>query len=239
MTELFNIQALSLAFNDHTIYDRVDLTIHEGQHTAIKGQSGSGKSTLLKILCGLQPYDEGTITFKGKPLYDYDYRKLRQRVAYVTQTPQLFGHTVQENLYFPFEIRNEEPDTDAIHTLMDAVNLGDIDLDTDISTLSGGERQRVGLVRSLIIPSEVLLLDEITSALDKNNQQAVEQVLQDFADGNGTTLIWVAHHATEITVPKQTVTVNGDGTINVIDGDNTPTATSESEESTHGLRHDH
>lgn len=218
MKELFNVKDLSLTFGKHTIYDHVDFSIAQGQHTALKGHSGSGKSILLKILCGLQRFDDGEITFEGKPLYDYDYRELRQRVAYVTQTPQLFGHTVRENLYFPFEIRGQAVDDEAIDHLMRALNMENISLDTDISTLSGGERQRVGLIRSLVTPSHVLLLDEITSALDKKNQRAVEKVLQDFADQNGTTLIWIAHHAIEITDPKQTIMVNGDGSITVTEG---------------------
>ena len=151
---------------ENTILQHVGFSLSPGEFKLITGPSGCGKSTLLKIVASLLSPTEGAILFEGEDIASLSPESYRQQVSYCVQTPVLFGDTVYDNLIFPWQIRNKTPEPEKfIHDLA-RFGLAQETLSKSINALSGGEKQRVSLIRNLQFLPKVLLLDEITSALD-------------------------------------------------------------------------
>ena len=170
----------------------ISIDVKEGDCISIIGSSGSGKSTLLKICSDLITPSSGDVYYREKNYKDYNPLELRRRVSYCIQTPYLFGATVIENLIFPFKIRKKEIDKIRIIKLFNKFNLDESFLYKEIKSLSGVEKQRIALARNLIYIPDILLLDEVTSALDKENCKLVEAYIKELND-KGVTIVWVTH----------------------------------------------
>ncbi|GAB2475307.1 ABC transporter ATP-binding protein [Promicromonospora xylanilytica] len=175
----------------------VDLRIAPGETVAVLGPSGAGKSTLARLLeRGADP-DSGTVSIDGTDLRGYTRHALRRSVVVVPQDPVLFAWTVRENLrlYRPdaadAEIEAAATAADA-HDLIGALPDGyDTVLDEDGQQLSGGQRQRIAIARALLADAPVLVLDEVTSALDADTERRVIEGIFDHA-GPRTTVV-IAH----------------------------------------------
>lgn len=178
--------------NEKVILDRIKIDINKGDCISIIGESGSGKSTLLKICGDLIEVKEGSIKFKGKEYSSYEATDLRKKISYFIQIPYLFGNTVYDNLEFPFKIRNKEVDNERIINLLKIFNLKEDIMNKNINLLSGGEKQRIAFIRNIIFKPEVLLLDEITSALDADNTKIIEDYIEKL-NKQGVTILWVTH----------------------------------------------
>ena len=176
-----------------TILKNICVDIETGDFISIVGSSGSGKSTFLKLCCHLISPTSGNITFKDKSITEYNPVELRKIISYCFQTPYLFGDTVIENINFPFSIRNLKSDAKKINELFSMFHIPADFLNKDVKTLSGGEKQRISLIRSLLFEPEILLLDEITSALDVNNAEIVENVIASL-NKKGMTVLWITHN---------------------------------------------
>ena len=176
-----------------TILKDISLNIEQKDFMSIVGASGSGKSTLLKLCSDLISPTNGSIFYKGKEFNDYSPMELRKNIAYCFQTPYLFGDTVMNNINFPFSIRNVKFDSNKVSHLFSLFHMTTDYLLKDVRNLSGGEKQRIALIRSLIFMPQILLLDEITSALDNNNSKIVENVI-DSLNKEGITVLWVTHN---------------------------------------------
>lgn len=189
------LQFKNVYFNsdNKTILKNISITVDRGDFISIVGPSGSGKSTFLKLCNHLISPTSGSITFKDRNIFEYNPIELRKNIVYCFQTPYLFGDTVRENINFPFLIRNLKPDTQKIHELFSVFHMSTSFLDKDVKNLSGGETQRISLIRSLLFKPEILLLDEITSALDVNNAKIVENVIVSL-NKEGITVLWVTHN---------------------------------------------
>lgn len=203
--ELIKIEDISLNVTNQNILDNINFSIKKGQHTSINGPSGSGKSTILRILARLTKESSGKIFFDNKDIYQYEYTDYRKEVSYVIQNPQLFGETIEDNLIFPSKIRNSEFDSNRALTLMEKLGLGSMSLDKKVDGLSGGEKQRVGLIRNLMYPPKVLLLDEVTSSLDDDSSKLVWEFLFDEAKNSEITLVWVSHDEDEQNMAEQKI----------------------------------
>lgn len=182
--------------DDKEILKAVSLDIKEGQCISVIGQSGSGKSTLLKLFANLISPTSGAIYFDKKSYCEYDPVLLRRSIGYCPQLPYLFGSTVYDNLIFPFEIRKEKFNKSKIIDLLEKLKLDESFLDRKVDSLSGGEKQRIALVRSVIFPPKILLLDEVTSALDKENKEIVENFIKDL-NSQGITIMAITHDEKE------------------------------------------
>lgn len=205
MTTLFNLKNIFYSVPNQTILNNINLTIEAGDFITISGPSGSGKSTLLKILASMITPTSGSLTYKGETLKKEQITDYRKEVSYFFQQPTLFDETVMDNLKFPFDIRQTEFDKSRVTKLLERFKLNESYLDKKIVDLSGGEKQRIAFVRNLVFEPDVLLLDEVTSALDDENKEIIQQFITE--DLKGKTIIWVTHDNGEFKLGKRQLSI--------------------------------
>jgi polar amino acid transport system ATP-binding protein len=192
---IVSVQGLRKTFATATVLDGIDLTIAAGEVVAIIGRSGSGKSTLLRCINGLEGIDGGTIHAAGMPVVPSHYRDVRRSVGMIFQSFNLFPHlTALENVALPQMVMNKVPREAAnarAARLLERVHLSER-ASAYPAKLSGGQQQRVAIARALSLDPQVLLCDEITSALDPEMVGEVLDVVAGLARG-GMTMLLVTH----------------------------------------------
>ena len=176
----------------------IDLQVERGEILSLIGPSGSGKSTLLRVIVGLLPPDAGRLEVDGTPVNFGDKRSLRElrgRCAIVFQQYNLFQNmSVMRNVTIaPTKIKKRDAATvrGEAEALLEKVGLGD-KRDAYPDELSGGQQQRVAIARALALKPEILLLDEVTSALDPELVNEVLDAIRVLA-GEGMTMVVVSH----------------------------------------------
>lgn len=175
------------------IFSNLSCSVYEGDFICLLGPSGAGKSTLLGMCNRFVTPDEGRIDYKGKSLEAYPISQLRQEVGYVFQECYMLQDTVYKNLQLgPQLLQKPFTEADAAQ-LLELVGLPTHYLYKEANTLSGGEKQRVSLARALANQPKVLLLDEVTSALDVESKHLLEQLLLRLNQEQGITILWVTH----------------------------------------------
>jgi polar amino acid transport system ATP-binding protein len=194
---LVELDGVVKRFGALTVLDQVNLRIEPREIIAVIGRSGSGKSTMLRCINGLEPIQEGRILFDGITVNDpaTDLRRLRQRVGIVFQSYNLFPHlSVERNITLAPRVVKGMKD-DAARRLAESalarVGLAD-KIDAYPDELSGGQQQRVAIARSLAMQPQLMLFDEITSALDPELTGEVLKVLEQVAR-EGMTMMLVTH----------------------------------------------
>ncbi len=198
MTEhIIDIEHLTKAYGDNVILNDLSLSVSQGEVVVLIGPSGCGKSTLLRCLNGLEPIQGGSVKLHGEPVEHGrpSLYGIRQKIGMVFQSYDLFPHmTVMKNITLaPLKVqgRDKEEVAKQAMELLGRVGLAD-KADAYPSELSGGQKQRVAIVRSLIMNPDIMLLDEITAALDPEMVHEVLNVVLDLAKG-GTTMMIVTH----------------------------------------------
>lgn len=186
---LFELCEIGLSRGGRRVLDSVSAEIPAGA-TAIVGPSGSGKSTLLRLLNRLADPDGGAISYRDRPLAEYDPLELRRDVSLVPQLPVLLDGTVGSNLSYAAELAGRELDPE--HCLRLAGLAPDF-AERDVSKLSIGEQQRAMLARALAQQPRVLLLDEPTSALDQAARDEIEATLMRLHRELEISLVLVTH----------------------------------------------
>ena len=194
-----------------TILNEMSFQLRAGEFKLITGPSGCGKSTLLKIIASLLSPTAGSIFFAGKNINDLTPETYRQQVSYCAQTPALFGDSVYDNLIFPWQIRQKQPDPKALVADLARFGLAKNTLEKSINELSGGEKQRVSLIRNLQFLPQVLLLDEITSALDESNKKNVNEIIHRYTTEKNIAVLWVTHDSNEIAHADEVITLKPAG----------------------------
>lgn len=189
--------AVTKAFGTNTVLDGIDLSVSPGQMICLIGASGSGKSTLLKCLNLLEPIDDGQILLDGQDISEpgLDPQPIRQRIGMVFQSYNLFPHmTALDNaLLAPRRVlrktrANLLPGTEALFARFGLADR----MHHYPDQLSGGQQQRVAIVRALAMQPEIMLFDEITSALDPELVGEVLDVLRQLRT-EGMTMILATH----------------------------------------------
>lgn len=193
---ILEFKDVSFSSDGKDILKKLSFTIDEGDYVSIVGPSGSGKSTLLKLASYLQSPTSGAIIFDGKSLEDYNPIELRQAISYCFQTPHLFGDKVKDNIQFPYEIRHLSLDQTRVKELFELFKMDLSYLEQDVKKLSGEEKQRIALIRQLLFEPRLLLLDEVTSALDSVNKEIVENVIASLHN-KGITILWITHDSSQ------------------------------------------
>ncbi|MFK4149442.1 ectoine/hydroxyectoine ABC transporter ATP-binding protein EhuA [Streptomyces sp. NPDC004065] len=197
--ELVRLENVTKRFGDHTVLDGLDFSVDAGKHVTLIGPSGSGKTTILRMLMTLTEPDEGTITVDGRRLFPApakQVREIRKKIGMVFQQFNLFPNmTVLRNIteapVTVLGLSRDEAEARA-RELLELVGLAD-KCAARPSQLSGGQQQRVAIARALAMRPQVLLLDEVTSALDPELVAGVLDVLRDIARSTDITMLCVTH----------------------------------------------
>jgi polar amino acid transport system ATP-binding protein len=200
MTALLEVTDVRKTYGDRVVLDDVTLSVQPHDVVCLIGSSGSGKSTLLRCLNLLEDVDDGVIRFEGREISDprVDPREVRQRMGMVFQAYNLFPHlSVLDNCTLaPRRVHglSRAEAKDRARELLATFGLAD-HVDKHPDRLSGGQQQRVALVRALCTRPQLLLLDEITAALDPELVGEVLAIVRDLAE-RGTTMILATHEMT-------------------------------------------
>jgi len=194
---LLECRGLRKQFGGNVVLNGLDLDVSEHEVVALIGASGSGKSTLLRCVNLLEEIDDGTITLDGEEISDprVDPDTVRRRIGMVFQSYNLFPHlSVLENITLaPRRVhRRERAETERqARELLDRVGLAD-KADAYPDRLSGGQQQRVAIVRALANSPRLMLLDEVTSALDPELVGEVLTMIRDLK-ADGMTMVLATH----------------------------------------------
>ena len=188
-------RGIHLSYGSNHVLRGVDLAVAEGTTACIIGPSGSGKSTLLRTMNRLAEPDQGEILLDGRSVMDDDPDRFRQRVGMVFQHFNLFPHmTVLQNITFALRrlrrMGREEAEAEAMRQL-EHVGLRE-KAPFRPASLSGGQQQRVALARALAMRPQVMLFDEVTSALDPELVKGVLRLMTELSS-EGMTMVVVTH----------------------------------------------
>jgi putative ABC transport system ATP-binding protein len=175
-----------------TILKNISGNVPQGQILALVGPSGAGKSTLLSLCNLLLTPDAGQVVVLGKEIREWSIPELRRTVGMVFQSATVFPGTVYDNLNLGPKLRGEK--LEEPKRWLRALDLSEDWLSRNAEELSGGQKQRIALARTLINRPKILLLDEVTSALDPTSTQIVESLIEDWRKDAGGTAVWVTHH---------------------------------------------
>lgn len=206
--ELIRFDKVTKRFGENTVLDNLDFSVDSGKHVTLIGPSGSGKTTILRLLMTLLKPDEGTIKVGGDyltheqkngklvPAGEKHIREVRKNIGMVFQQFNLFPNmkvlrNITEAPVTVLGLSKDEADERA-RELLELVGLTE-HLDKYPTQLSGGQQQRVAIARALAMRPQVMLLDEVTSALDPELVAGVLDVLRDIARTTDITMLCVTH----------------------------------------------
>ncbi len=200
--------------SEKDVLKNINIEFEMNKMTAIVGPSGSGKSTLIDLLPSLRLPTDGIIKINGKGIEKYRLKSLRQLMSYTPQSPQIFDGTVKHHILYG---KSDATDNE----IQDAVRLAGADefinqlpqgIDTklgeDAIRLSGGQRQRLDLARALVRKAAILILDEPTSNLDAESEDAFNRALSKIRQETNTTIIVIAHRLASISKADNIVVLN-------------------------------
>jgi subfamily B ATP-binding cassette protein MsbA len=173
----------------------IDLEIRRGEMVALVGFSGAGKSTMAKLLPRFYDVGDGRVTFDGVDIRRATFKSLRDQIGIVTQDTVLFNESVRDNIAFG----RQDIDDDRVRAAAEAAYAADFiealpdgyatRIGEGGSSLSGGQRQRLAIARAIVKDPAVLVLDEATSSLDSESEQAIQKALDRFVEGRTTVVI--------------------------------------------------
>ena len=195
------IKNLSFQYGERKIIDDLSLSIKKGEKIAFVGESGSGKSTLIKILLGLLKYNQGKVRLGDMELSGICLNNLYDRVSYLSQDAPVFDGTIKENLVFEKKVSEEQmlgalSEVQLSHLVENLAEGLNTEIGEKGTCLSGGEKQRLALARLWFEDSELVILDEATSAMDNLTEENVmKSVMQKMKD---KTVIAIAHRLNSI-----------------------------------------
>lgn len=192
--EILKIENLNLEIGIVKILKDISFTVQKKEIIALLGPSGSGKSSLLKSINMLNTPSCGQIKYHNNDIQEISPMALRKKIGYVLQKPTLFGNDVMENLKYPCELHQKVFDINLVEFYLKKVNLKPDILEKKPNELSGGEQQRISLVRTLLLEPEIILLDEVTSALDEDNTLLIEELIKYENENNELTVIFISHN---------------------------------------------
>lgn len=187
-------QNVSFQKNETLILKDVSGTIYKGKITALVGPSGAGKTTLLKLCNGLISPSNGDVFVEHQPITSFEPTSLRRQVGIVLQNAPIIRGTVFDNLSLPLKLQKKSLTEDEAISMLNTVGLDESFLKRDASDLSGGQKQKLAIARTLINRPKILLMDEITSALDPISTNEIEHLILKLKEEYEVTIIWITHN---------------------------------------------
>lgn len=188
----FKDVSLNNPHKEHTyILHNVSASVPKGKVVTIVGPSGSGKSTLLSLCNLLITPDAGEVLVYSTEVRKWNVQKLRRQVGLAFQTAAMLPGTILYNLTLSSCLH--KTDQGNPEEMMDYVGLPRELLDREAEDLSGGQKQRLSLARMLVTNPSIMLLDEITSALDLSAAKEIEKLIMKIHQDSGNTILWVTH----------------------------------------------
>jgi peptide/nickel transport system ATP-binding protein len=200
---IMSVDGLNVFYGRKEVVHNVTFDLAKGEVVALVGESGSGKTTISRAVGGLHKEWTGTISFEGRELAKSARRRSaedRRRIQYIFQNPYLSLNprlTIEQIIKRPMELfglAKGKQATDRVLELMEQVALGSGMLHYQASRLSGGERQRVAIARALAAEPDVMICDEITSALDVSVQGSIVALLEGLRQERGISMLFVTHN---------------------------------------------
>jgi ABC-type polar amino acid transport system ATPase subunit len=215
---ILDIRELGMEFDGKSLFENVDLQAQAGEIIAISGNSGVGKTTLLRLIAGTLKPTRGVIFVDEKPVVFTVDLKINTSTVIVTQQPNLWDHlTVIDNIALVRRLLHEENRKAAKSWAMGALKKLQMEYTFDRypHSLSGGEQQRVALIRGFATERPLLLLDEITSNIDRERKRVIAKALVELSEERRT-IIFVTHDLTTASlVTKKTLELTPQGLIPV------------------------
>src|ERR1019366_2427438 len=217
---ILKLRGLDASYGRQRVLFDVDLEVYPESCTAIVGESGSGKTTLARCIVGLHPNWTGDISFKGSSLANgarHRQKNLLKQIQYIFQNPytslnprKTINQILSEPLDHFFKISGDERRA-RVNRVLDDVSLGHDFLGRYPGQLPGGERQRVAIARAIVVEPDLLVCDEVTSALDVSVQAATVEVLRRLQSERKLTMIFITHNLALVRSIAQTAVVLCDG----------------------------
>jgi putative ABC transport system ATP-binding protein len=192
--ELIRFEHVYYSSGDVPILKDITGSFIEGKITTLVGPSGAVKTTLIKLCNGLISPDSGEIFIKGKKIENYNPVELRRKVGLALQSATMISGSVWRNLSLPLTLQGMQLTDEKAKELLKMVGLEEKFLHRNVMDLSGGQRQKVSIARTLVNKPKVLLLDEITSSLDRVSQQDIEELIVRINKEYSTTVVWITHN---------------------------------------------
>ncbi len=185
------LQGIFLSFKNKHIFNNFNFIVSKGEKIVVFGKSGMGKSTLLNLLLGFVKPQKGVVRVFNQVVNQDSIWQLREKIAFVDQDVVMGSGLVREVIdeYFAFK-NNTQPTTKELIAMLSSLELSAEILDKQIDQLSGGERQRLALVVALLLHRPLMLLDEVTSALDPHLKKLI---IDRLVNDHKLTLIVVTH----------------------------------------------
>lgn len=191
-----DIVNLNFGYKGTNLFNNFNLSIKDKDRVAIIGKSGNGKSTLIKLIMGYYKINNNNIFIDGTDINNYDLNDLRSQISYVNQNNKLFNTSLLENIQYGNNKSKEEIILtckrmniyNIFKNLKDGLNT---QVGVDGNNLSGGQRQMVHILRCIFKRNKIIILDEPTSAIDKDNKINIINAIKELCNNN--TLILITH----------------------------------------------
>lgn len=207
-----NVEDVTFGYGEKNVLDGVNFTARQGDVTALVGPSGCGKSTLLKLMSRLYDYDSGSIRIDDYDIQNVSTDSLFKKTSIVFQDVMLFNTSVMENIRIGRLDATDEEVKEAARmaNCMDFIDDMPEGFDTAIGEngqeLSGGQRQRLSIARAFLKDAPILILDEITSSLDVENERIIQQSLNHLIQNK--TVVIISHRLKSVEKADKIVVLN-------------------------------